>query len=166
MISIINSKKQLDSPTHHGKRVLCTSVVQSAEGASCQFVRSVRAERSCGALCRASCGASSCVVRCVHLWSVRRCVEGVSCVCGAPCGALLRSVVSSVVRRGAMLPSVVRSVLWSGASCALDAFMTGQGRIRVCGEVRPTKKDLADAVMERERENREGHRRQLGLNCV
>ena len=37
----------------------------------------------------------------------------------------------------------------------------------VRGEVRPTKKDLADAVMmERERENREGHRRQLGLNCV
>ena len=37
----------------------------------------------------------------------------------------------------------------------------------VRGEVRPTKKDLADAVMmERAMENREGHRRQLGLNLI
>ena len=122
--------------------------------------------------------------------------EGVSsCVVPSvvPSPSVVRSVVRSLVR---MLCALVerracaerraerRAELCCGAfvaerraSCRVErcvvctrCFYDGdlrQGRIRVRGEVRPNKTDLADAVMmERAMENREGHRRQLGLNLI
>ena len=68
---------------------------------------------------RASCVVQS-VLRLVHLWSVQRCAEGVSCVVRS----VLRSVVWSVVR--SVGPSVVRIVVRRVKCCRALLNMVGK----------------------------------------